>query len=61
MLEDFADRFFLASLDERDDFHRSAALAVAEGVGLVDALDEHGPAAAVGFGGFDDRRGIVGR
>jgi len=61
VLEDFADDLFLAGHDEGDDFHRSAAFWAAQRVGLVDALDEDGPAAAVELGRFDDRRGLVGR
>ena len=46
VLEDFADGIALAGLDEDDDFHGSAALRAEERVGVVDAFDEHGPAAA---------------
>ena len=46
MLEDFADNGLLVSLDEGDDFHGAAALRATERVGLVNALDEHGPAAS---------------
>ena len=45
MLENFADDLALASLDEGDDFHLSAALGAAERVGVVNVFDEHGPAA----------------
>jgi hypothetical protein len=61
VLEDLSDHFFLASLDEGDDFHGSAAFWAAERVGLVDALNEDGPAAAVELGRLDNRRGLVGR
>ena len=50
MLEDFADDGLLVSLDEGDDLHGSAAARAAERVGVIYALDEHGPAAA-GEGG----------
>ena len=61
VLEDLAEDFFLAGLDEGDDFHGAAALGAAQGVDLIDALDEDGPAAADGFGRAGNRRGRVGR
>ena len=45
--EDLADDIALASFDEGDDLHGPAALGAEQRVGLVDAFDEHGPAAAI--------------
>ena len=61
MLEDFSDHIVLAGFDKGDDFHGAAALGAAQGVDLIDALDEDGPAAADGFGRAGNRRGRVGR
>ena len=50
MAKDLLDDVLLVGFDEGDDLHRAAALGAAERVGVVDVLDEGGPAAA-GFGG----------
>ena len=54
VLEDLADHVTLAGLNEGDDLHGGPAAGTAEGVGLIDAFDENGPApeaATVGGGG----------
>jgi hypothetical protein len=48
MFEDLSDDGRLVSLDEGDDLHGSAAARAAERVGLVNALDEHGPILSFG-------------
>ncbi len=55
VLEDLADDVFLAGFDEGDDLDDAAALGATQGVGLVDALDEDGPAAAGLGGGWNGR------
>ncbi len=56
MLKDLANDLVLAGFYEGDDFHGPAALGAQQRIGLVDALDEHGPAAAVEPCGGDDGR-----
>ena len=46
MLKNLADHCVPMAFEEGDDFHGAAALRAAQGVGLVDALDEDGPALA---------------
>ncbi len=46
VFEDFADDLALPSFDEGDDLHGPAAAGTAQRVGVVDALDEHGPVSA---------------
>jgi hypothetical protein len=58
VFEDLADHVALLSFDEADDLHRRAALGAPKRVGLVDALNKHGPAAAVESGRGGDR-GVV--
>ena len=48
MFEDLADELAMASFDEGDNLHGPAALGAQQRVGLVDALNEHGPTLAVG-------------
>ena len=65
MLENFANQVVLSGLDERADLHGAAALGAAERIDLVDAFDEHRPAAAFelrgdrGHGGGEGREGLA--
>ncbi len=56
VFEDLADDVALVGLDEGDDLHGAAAARAAQRVGLVDALDEHGPAPAIKAGRRRDGR-----
>lgn len=46
MLEDFADHLILPSFNEGNDLHRAAAFGTYQRIDMIDALNEHGPAAA---------------
>ena len=56
VFEDLADDVALVGLDEGDDLHGAAAARAAQRGGLVDALDEHGPAPAIKAGRRRDGR-----
>ena len=50
VIEDLANDVALVGLDEGDDLHAPAAASAPQRVGMVDAIDEHGPAAAIKAG-----------
>ncbi|MEI7767816.1 MAG: hypothetical protein WCJ97_10335, partial [Phycisphaerae bacterium] len=59
--EDLADDIGLVGFDAGDDFHGAAALRAEPRIGVVDAFDWHGPAAAgkmVGGGGKSEFNGL---
>jgi len=45
VFEDLLNDLGLRRFDEGDDFHDTAALRAAQGIDLIDPLDEHGPGA----------------